>query len=588
DELKIKKDNSFSYRYRRSLRQLITESLPKQLSGLESAILYGDTSGINRTMKNNFQRSGIYHLFAVSGLNLTLTVAFIFFVARWLNSPPLVRLALGLSSVFFYLWLVGYSASVSRAAIMIIVVLFSWYAARRLELVNALSLAALILLIINPYQLYDVAFQLSFGAVIGILFLTPVLTKVFKPELKRLVMPVAVALGAQLAVEPILAFYFNQLSVISVIANVVLVPPVAAITGSGFLATLMALVSRPLARVIFKITMPLLSYLNFGAAFFAALPGASMALPRPGAVIIISYFLILLAALFSMSRLKRKLGFGVFVISLLAIIMVGIWSQVPASMSSARLTVSFLDVGQGDAILIRGPRNHIILVDGGVSYQLLKKKLALKAVRKIDLMILSHAHADHVSGLVGVLEDYPVGMVLDPGYPHTSPIYKDFLKVIKRKKIRYKIGRRGQIYRLGRIKLRLFRPSNYFITGSNSDVNNSSIVARLTYGNFHLLLPGDIERESITELLREREDISADVLKVSHHGSYTGTTMKLLRAVRPREAIISVGKDNLYGHPHRQALRRLRAAGSRIWRTDINGDIELSSDGASYNIRSSK
>lgn len=588
DELKIKNNSSFGNRFRHHLRQLITTALPQPLSGLESAILFGDTTDIDRDTKDNFQRAGIYHLFAVSGLNLTLTVAFIFFVVRWLAPPPFIRLALGFVAVLFYLWLVGYSASVSRAAIMVIVLLLYWYLARRMELINAISLAALILLIMNPYQLYDVAFQLSFGAVIGIVFLAPVITGAFKPEIKRVVMPAAVALGAQLAVEPILAFYFNQLSVISVIANIALVPPVGAITGIGFLATALAFVSGPLALILFKATKPMLLYLQLGAAFFARLPGASMALPRPSATTIILYFLLLYMAAYFLSRLKRSAGFGVFTISLLAVVVVGIWSQVPAALSPPKLEVAFLDVGQGDAVLIKDPQNHVILLDGGVNYQLLKKKLDLRAVRKIDLMILSHAHADHVSGLVGVLEDYPVGQVLDPGFPHPSPIYKDFLKVIKRKKIEYKLGREGQLYRWGRVKLRIFRPPNDFIEGSNSDVNNSSIVARLTYGNFHLFLPGDMEREAITQLLEEHKDISADVLKVAHHGSYTGTTVKLLRAIKPREAVISVGKYNLYGHPHRQALKRLRTAGVRVWRTDVSGDIELRSDGSTYNIRSSK
>jgi len=588
DEISSKSNHNFHNYFRRRLRRLINISLPKPLSGLESAILFGDTRDIDEGIKEDFQRAGIYHLFAVSGLNLTLTVTFIFIIVRWLAPPPFIRLVLGFAAVLFYVWLVGYSPSVSRAAIMVIVALLSWYLARRLELINAISLAALILLIFNPYQLYDVAFQLSFGAILGIVLLTPVFTGAFNPEIKRLVMPASVALSAQLAVEPLLAYYFNQLSVVSVIANIALVLPIGAITGIGFLATIAAFVSGPMARLLFKATMPLLVYLQLGAAFFARLPGASMSLPRPSTLLIITYFSLLSLAAYSLSRLKRRADFGVFAISLLAIVVVGIWSQIPAAMSPNTLEVSFLDVGQGDAIVIKEPGNHLILVDGGVDYQLLKKKLDLRSVRKIDLMILSHAHADHVSGLVGALKDYPVGRVLGPGFPHTSPIYKEFLRVIKRKKIKYKVGRAGQVYRLGRIKLRLFRPPDHFIEGSNSDVNNSSIVARLTYGSFHLLLPGDVEREGIAELLSEHRDISADVLKVAHHGSYTGTTVKLLRAVQPRDAIISVGKYNLYGHPHRQALNRLRAAGSRIWRTDINGDIELESDGSTYNIRLSK
>lgn len=589
EEITVKKDSAgVGDNFRRRLRHIVRESMPRPLGGILLAILFGDTAYVPETIKINFERAGILHLFAVSGLNLTLAVAFVFWLSRAFRLPPLIRLLSSLTAVFFYLWLVESTPSINRAALMSIVLLFSWYLARRLDLLASVSLAAIILLAINPYQLFDISFQLSFGAVLGILMISPVVINVFKEKIRKLVAPAAVTLGAQLAVQPIIAYYFNQLSVVSILANMALVPPVALVTGIGFLAAALALISRPAAALLFTTLTPLVSYLNFGAAFFANLPGAVTTVARPSVVAIIFYAAMLIFALYGLSKWKSRADFGTFLIALLLILTLGIWSQVPVAVSPSGLRVSFLDVGQGDATLIKSPNGQVILVDGAPDFPTLQRGLADRGVRKIDLLVISHAHADHIGGLTGLLQRYPVGLIIDPGFAHPSPLYKELLLQIKEKGIKYRIARKGDEYSLGAVNLKIFLPGDFFVKDSNSDVNNSSIVGRLIYGEFRLLLPGDIELEAIDLLLKGSEDLTADVLRTAHHGSRTGTTVPLLRAVKPKEAIISSGKENPYGHPHRQALIRLKAAGVRYWRTDINGDIELRSDGKSYRIWAEK
>lgn len=574
--------------FREKLRDVIVTSMPAPLNGLLLAVLFGDTRFVPEAVRINFERAGILHLFAVSGLNVTLAVAFVFMLCRLFRLPASFRLIASLASVFFYLWIVGPTASVNRAVIMVVVALLSWYLARRPDLLTSVSLAALILLLADPHQLFEISFQLSFGAVLGIVLLAPVISEVFKPEIRALVLPAAVTLGAQLSVEPVLAYNFNQLSVVGILANMILVPPVALMTGIGFLATAVALISQSAAGLLFKMLIPLVAMLNYGAAFFGNLPGASMGIGRPSPIGILLYLIVLAAAAFGLNRVKQKADFGIFIIVILIIFAFGIWTQIPPTSSPGGLRVDFLDVGQGDSTLITSPEGKVILVDGGPDYSVLRGSLATRGIRKIDLLIISHAHADHVGGLLGVVQRYPIGMVIDPGFPHPSPVYKELLLAIKAKKINYKLARAGDVYRLGKADLHIFLPADYFIKGSNSDVNNSSIVGLLTYGKFKLLLPGDMEREAIAMLLKERAGIAATVIKVPHHGSRTGTTAALLRAVRPKEAVISVGADNRYGHPHRQTLSLLRAAGVRYWRTDINGAVHLESDGTSYSIRSEK
>jgi len=242
------------------------------------------------------------------------------------------------------------------------------------------------------------------------------------------------------------------------------------------------------------------------------------------------------------------------------------------------LQITFFDVGQGDAALVQFPNGKTMLVDGGPpeSASALLGKLRQLKVNRIDYMVASHPHSDHIGGFVKVLGAFPVGEVWDSGFVYDSPVYLDYLRAVKRRGAKFRtVGKGYSLAPAPRCQIEVFAPSKPFLRGTRSDANNASIVMRLRFGKVRVLFTGDIEREGRARLYRQGADLRAEVLKVAHHGSYNGTDMALLNRVRPRIAIISCGFRNIYGHPHKEALQALQRAGVTVYRTDWHGDITV-------------
>jgi len=257
--------------------------------------------------------------------------------------------------------------------------------------------------------------------------------------------------------------------------------------------------------------------------------------------------------------------------------------------SAAVLQVAFLDVGQGDAALVQLPGPVNVLIDGGPSGAgpRVLEALEQSGVRKLDWVIGSHPHEDHIGGLMDVLPEVPVARLLDPAFPHTTALYKKYLQLIRDKGIRPTAARAGQTYDLGSgARLEILAPETPLLTGTESDANNNSIVARLVFGSTRFLFTGDMEEDERARLLQSASpaQLQADVLKVAHHGSHNGTDPDFLRAVQPRYAVISLARNNDYGHPHREPLQMLQSQGVPVLRTDERGTVVFTSDGRTLTL----
>ena len=250
--------------------------------------------------------------------------------------------------------------------------------------------------------------------------------------------------------------------------------------------------------------------------------------------------------------------------------------------ASSDLEVDFLDIGQGDAILIKTPYGQNILIDGGSDntvIQRLSENLAWWD-KKIDLMILTHPHSDHVGGLAGVISRYNVEKILYTGVIHNSPDYIAWLEIIRDCGIPLIIIDRPQIVKLGEdCRLDILYPMESILGKEVSNLNNSSIIIKLIYKETKFLLAGDIELETEQELLNSKVDLSAQVFKVNHHGSDTSNSQEFLQAVNPEIAVIQAGKDNDFGHPSRRVIKRLERMGVKIFRNDLDGTVKVISDG---------
>lgn len=251
---------------------------------------------------------------------------------------------------------------------------------------------------------------------------------------------------------------------------------------------------------------------------------------------------------------------------------------------SVRLRITFLDVGQGDAALLETADGHAAMIDTGPpeAQGKIRATLAAHRITRLDWLLLSHPHLDHIGNAVSVLDTIPVGSVVDPAYPHPIATYDRLLARIQQLGLPFVRARTGGTLALGSVaSVEVLQPRDPFITRTRSDANANSIVARITTGNVRVLFTGDAERETEQRLLSEnRSQLLADVLKVAHHGSRYGTSPAMLAAVSPRYAVISCAMGNDYGHPHAETLTHLARQGVTFFRTDLQGDITFTTDGA--------
>ena len=255
---------------------------------------------------------------------------------------------------------------------------------------------------------------------------------------------------------------------------------------------------------------------------------------------------------------------------------------------------TFLDVGQGDSIFLQFPYGGNMLIDGGPGgrYDMGKRVVAYlhrQGGMRVNIIVLSHPHDDHGGGLIAVLRNIPVGLVLDSGQTHTSYSYEEFLKLIEEKRIPYRVVKAGEeVAGFREVKIMVLNPPSHLLEGTESDINNNSLVLKVAYGKLNLLLPGDIGREAERGLLRYGHHLESTLLKVPHHGSRTSSTPDFLDLVNPRIAVISVGRRNPFHHPAPETLLRYKKRGVKIYRTDRQGAIIFTSNGRSFRVRTMK
>lgn len=248
------------------------------------------------------------------------------------------------------------------------------------------------------------------------------------------------------------------------------------------------------------------------------------------------------------------------------------------------LTAHFIDVGQGDAILIQGPDGENVLIDGGEREPGVMDYLRKNKVKSLDLLVATHPHADHIGGLIEVLKTIPVKTVWIDGQTHTSGLFEDFLDAIAQSPASLHQVRRGSEIATGRLTFKVLNPQTPFL----QSLNNNSVVLRLVYGDVIFLFTGDAEIEAEKSILSYTGDLKSSILKVGHHASRTASSEAFLAAVRPEVAIYMAGKGNSFGHPHPETIARLKQVNVRVYGTDDYGTIIVSTDGTSYRVRNEK
>lgn len=598
------------YHLRDYAQETIAMMLPEPEASLLSGILLGLDKGIPASLKDAFRATGTSHIIAISGFNLTLIAGFLALTTRNSIGQRYVP-HISVTGIVLYTLLVGADPPVIRAAIMAILVVIAAYTGRWTEALTSLAVAAFLMTLWNPYNLWDVGFQLSFAATIGILIFHPPLqsavlrvldrlpTKGLTKTLGRLLDDaIVVTFAAQITTWPIIAHNFHHFSVVSPLTNALILPVQSALMICGGVATLLGMIFLPAGQILAWVAWLFLAYTTWVVGGFARVPGATIeGVQMPSAFFTAYYTLLIIIALrdkvnFPTLRvfLIRNLRGRILLVGL-TVVLILTWLAV-FSLPDGKLHVVFLDVGQGDAIFIQTPSGRQMMIDGGPAPSLVLAGLGKHMPfwdRHIDLLVLTHPDEDHLAGLVSILERYNVGVVLDTPSPHQSPSCARWQELLAQKQTQVVMAERGMKIDLGDGAIaEVLNPPRPIITGTLSDDNNNSIVLRLTYEQTSFLFSGDVEQEAEGRLLTEGGALSAAILKVSHHGAATATSEAFLRAVQPEVAVISVGAGNTFGHPSSKTLQRLRAEVSEVLRTDERGTVEIVSDGRQYWVRTEK
>ncbi|HVJ50168.1 DNA internalization-related competence protein ComEC/Rec2 [Desulfitobacterium sp.] len=635
----------YSWQIREQVHKLLGRWPSEQTTVLEG-ILFGDSSQIPQEEMERYKITGVLHVFSASGSNVAFVLAIFWGVLRFL--PPTLRILLTSSLLIFYAILCGGNPPIIRATLMGIFALLGRLGRGRVNSLRNLLLVGAVLFLWQPLILGDTGFQLSFLATWGIISLAPKLSEQKQlrdlPKLLRLAL--TTTLAAQIATLPILITAFHRLSLVGLLANLVVLTVLGSVFQLGLIGVLFSSFAV-LAIPLFQVSLWLLGGVNEGLRFLALLPWADVWVINPGILFLFIWYGALAVFLIGKERslfiskvwlrkldirindLLKNLGIspldtsslplkglknawpvdclrknqelvprllGIFLIILV------LWS--PWN-SQKEVSVSFIDVGQGDSILVETPDHHAVLIDTGpktdrfdAGERIILPYLLEKRIKHLDALILTHSHEDHVGGALAILNNVPVDWV---GVPEDGKAWDDVgqdnpgfftkdsstftstdlslnsrltTKLAQMEVNSLKAG--DQVVVDSKLVLKVLGPGNV-LTNTHSDPNNNSIVLKLEYGGQSVLLSGDMETEEMQEIAASGQDWTGDYFKEPHHGSRFSLNLDFLDSINPKAVFVSVGK-NSFGHPDPKVLQYWQERHIPLYRTDESGTLELRLD----------
>jgi competence protein ComEC len=559
-------------RLRERAQDALRRGLPPPQAALLRGMVLGQDEALSERARADFQASGLTHLVAASGQNVMLLCALVFALSALLGIGLRARLLVALAVIVVYVPLAGAGPSIQRAGVMGAAGVAATLAGRPASRAYALLLAAAVTLVLNPRAVEDAGWQMSFAAVAAIMLLAaPV-----GAALRRRRVPaglseaIALTVAATIGTAPLIAVHFDRTSVVSLPANVLAAPAVAPVMWLGMIAAAIGQISATAASPFSALAAYPLAFVGWVGQAAARMPGASVGVPTWAVGIACAAAVVAILA----PRARRAIAMGAAMAAAAALVIV----RVPGGglAPPAGLRVTFLDTGQGDATLIQERRTSV-LVDTGPPDGRVVARLKHAGVRRLDLLVVTHAQADHDGGAAAVLRAMPVGMLLDGRDGVREPLGLRMAADALRHHVPVAAPEAGETLRAGRIELRVLSPPPEAPEDhAGADPNQRAIVAEARIGGFRMLLTADAESDVLSTLDLE----PVDVLKVSHHGSADPGLAAVLERVRPRVAAIEVGAHNTYGHPVAGTLRTLRASGAAVYRTDRDGSVRLEERGA--------
>lgn len=571
------KENIFE-NIRKNIKNTFLKLLPKDQASILIAMTIGDRDIIEEHIDTSFRNSGILHLLSISGAHLVYIVISLKFISKKIFGKNISNYICVIGIILF-MAIAESSPSLVRACIMSITVILSEIISKKPNIYASISFSAILILIYNPYSICNVGFVLSYVSTLGIIILyknvSNMISKYLKIKSKIIIDSLSISISAQIMILPITAYYFNSISLISVITNLIITPIVGILLILAFIVAILGLISINLAA-IFSYPLYILNlFLITISNIFSSFQFSNILVPTPKIIEIIIYYSIMG---YLLNKNKFKINSYIDKTLKISLVTVILTSIIIDYLPKNYLEITMINVGQGDSIYIESKSRKTILIDGGgsensnydVGESILLPYLLDRRKMKIDLVVATHAHEDHMEGLITIISKLKVNNILIGAKSEDIEVYNNFIKIAKEKNINIIEAEKSDMINIDGIIIKIISPDNNLKLKDN--LNDSSLVIKLIYNNITALFTGDIEKET-EEILAG--DISSNILKVAHHGSITSSTDKFLNKVNPSICIIGVGKNNSFGHPSRIVLDRLQNIGSKIYRTDVNGEIQI-------------
>lgn len=583
-------------------------SIINNKNGIIGAIILGDKTDLDSDIKELYSVSGIAHILAISGLHISFIGMAIYRLLRR-RFRFLFSAAVSIPVVLSFGIMSGFGISTIRAIIMFILKIIGEVLGRKYDAITAISLAGLVLLVQNPFVVCNSGFQMSFGAIIAIVLILPIVEEILNRD-NKIIKVISANFTISLVMNPILAWNYYELPTFSFLLNIVAVPLMSVVIVSSIVGIFCSCIMFGFGKVVIFPGCGILELYTFLCNIINKSSVASIVVGQPKVTIIIVYYAILLVVLFGLKNIRtkytraekerniikketglvlekkakkeRRIKGQNVKLRLACIVGFLLLNCLIYYIPNPGFYITFIDVGQGDGILIHGDNGTKVMVDGGstsekqVAKNCIVPYLKAEGIGTIDYSIITHTDKDHISGILEILENnnsnrIRIKNLVMPDINMKDDTYNELIEKAKLKKINVLYIKKGDTLSLGKTKIKCIYPET---TTTASDKNDYCTVLSVKNKTSKILLTGDISKE-IEEKIKDDIEENYTVLKVAHHGSNYSSSEKFLKKVNPKYSIISVGKNNSYGHPGNETMERLRKQGGVIYRTDEKGGITI-------------
>ena len=571
------------YELRQKWKRILIDAAGEEDGGALAAILLGEKQGMDREIRELYQVNGIAHVLAISGLHLSFLGVGVYHLLRRITGSYTVG---GLAGVLFlsaYILMIGMTVSAFRAMVMFLFRIGADLSGRHYDSPTALAAAAVTVCMWRPLSLYDSGFWLSFGALIAIIFILPIFKNLPAQSLWA-------SVSVNLFLLPILMYSFYEVPIYGVFLNLIVIPLLSVLMAAGLIGTMISLFWEHAGEAIFLCCRIIFRVYEHSCEAALRLPFARVVTGQQDIWKILFYYVFLFAAVLLLRKKEENKGEKRsrkkrVVLSVL-LVGTGMTILLFTAQVKDKITITMLDVGQGDGLVIRGPEGKTYFMDGGssdvkkVGEYRIEPYLLSQGIGSLDYVFASHGGQDHISGIKELVQRQKTGVTIKRLVLPTQTVWDDALKELaemaEKEGIPVFTMEKGQCLTEGKLSLTCIQPGK----GEMEETGNSaSLVLALRYGDFDMLFTGDVEGEGekrlVDHLQGEYSECVWDVLKTAHHGSGNSTTEEFLKTAAPQYAFISAGKNNSYGHPHKETLERLKDAGAIVYSTQEEGAVTI-------------